>query len=227
MYDVGAFNTLAEDDNPLSGLSAASLGANSGYQSEAEIPSYVMDSAVADMGDKELRASGMAAALTWIDEGEYTSEFIDGLIAGMAAESDDDDAMITDAEDDFYAGLSEATAEALVALGGSSEQVTAMMEGDEEAAEVLGEFLSGKLDESNKSDSELITGFAVGGSLVMDAAKKIIRNGKVVLKKRRLKKVRLNSKQKAALKKARRKAHNSAARRARAKSMKIRNQRGL
>ena len=226
MYDVGAFNTLSEEDNPLVGL-RTTFGDKSGYQSEEEIPAHILDSAVADMGDKELRASGMAAALTWIDEGEYTAEFLNGLIAGMVSDSDDEDAPVTDIDDDFYTGLSESTAEALVALGGATEQVASAMDGDEDAAEVLGEYLADRLEESEKSDSDLITGFAVGNSLVLDAAKKVVRNGKVVLKKRRLKKVRLNSKQKAALKKAQRKAHNSAARRARAKAMKIRSQHGL
>lgn len=56
---------------------------------------------------------------------------------------------------------------------------------------------------------------------------KVVREGKVVRKNVRTRKVRLTPAQKAALKKARKKAHTGAANRKRAKSMKVRTRKGM
>ena len=63
-----------------------------------------------------------------------------------------------------------------------------------------------------------------GGELT-EAMKLVVRAGKIVKKRVKSKKARLSSKQKAALAKARKKAHSTGANKARAKSMKVRSKR--
>ena len=63
-----------------------------------------------------------------------------------------------------------------------------------------------------------------GGELT-EAMKLVVRAGKIVKKRVKSKKARLNGKQKAALAKARKKAHTTGANKARAKSMKVRSKR--
>ena len=221
--DVGSFNTLAKDEFSFAEFIPQQSEQN---PSEAPVSEQVLDSAMDDMGEKELRASGMAIALTWIEDEDHSAEELDAIITGMA--SDDEDGESSDIDDDFYEGLRSATADALKHLGGSEAQITSAMEGDDDAAESLAEHLSEKMESNEQSDSDLIGKFAVGASLIADSARRrVVRNGEVKIKPRRLKKRRLNSAQRGALKKARRKAHNSTARRSRRKSMKVRKQRGL
>ncbi|MET4696638.1 hypothetical protein [Endozoicomonas lisbonensis] len=220
--DVGAFNSLVPEDDwsPYAGYGQPK-------KQDEEVSQHVMDAAVDDMGEKELRATGMAVALTWIEDGDYSAEYLNDLIAGLASE-DDEDGEGNELEEDFYDGLRSTTADALAQLGGSESQVAAAIDGSDDAAESLGEHLSGKMAESESSDEELIGNFAVSASLITDSARrKVVRNGKVQIKKRPLRKKRRTSAQRAALKKARRKAHNSSARRSRKKSMRVRKQRGM
>ena len=74
---------------------------------------------------------------------------------------------------------------------------------------------------------DLISDYAAKQAMLLSATKKVIRDGKVVLIKKRTKKRRMSAKQKAALKKARLKSNTAASRAKRKKSNKLRQSKGL
>ncbi|MFH1984780.1 MAG: hypothetical protein ABIL58_23310 [Pseudomonadota bacterium] len=182
---------------------------------------------VEDFAEQQFRSAAMATALAWLEGKDFTFAALDVLVVGMV-DADGDEEVGEDEEADYNELLS-ITADALIRLGASPENVGAFIDAeDDEAGTKLGKFLSDKLDAIELDDEDLITRFATSaGEPVFEATVKVIRGGKVVLKKKRVKKYRMTAAQRAGLKKARRKANTSAARRMRAKSMKIRKQRGM
>ena len=191
------------------------------------ITESAVNSAIGDLVDKQARASAMSALLTWLDEGDYTYEALDSLAAGVADVDFDDE--VGDDEEDYYNDILDAISDAMVFLGAESGNVADFLnEEDDDAGEKLGEFLAGKLEDDSRDEDEIIGDFAVRESLVAESTIRVIRGGEVVRKKKRIRKPkRLSAAQRAALKKARRKAHTGPAKLARRKSLKIRKRRGL
>jgi len=77
------------------------------------------------------------------------------------------------------------------------------------------------MDDLDDQD-QFIANYSVRENMMLEAVRKVVRDGKVKYIKKPLRKRRMSSAQKAALKKARRKANTGAAKRARRKSMGIR-----
>ncbi|GAL07944.1 baseplate or tail tube [Photobacterium aphoticum] len=73
----------------------------------------------------------------------------------------------------------------------------------------------------------MIAEFGVRETLMNEAIKKVVRDGKVVTINTNKRKRKMTAAQKAALKKARLKAHSSSAKAARKKAMKTRHSRGM
>jgi hypothetical protein len=177
---------------------------------------------------QQLRAMAMSTALTWLDEKDYSFEALDVLTVGMV--DVDGDKEVDDDEEQDYNELLAGVGDALVKLGGSSENVTAFIDGEsDEQGGKLGKFLGKKLDGSAIDDNQLVTRYATvsGSESIFESVKKVVRNGKIVLKKKRVKKYRMTAAQRQGLKKARRKSNTAAARRNRAKSMRTRKKRGI
>lgn len=191
------------------------------------ITESAVNSAIGELVDRQARASAMSALLTWLDEGDYTYEALDSLAAGVADVDFDDE--VGDDEEDYYNDILDAISDAMVFLGAESGNVADFLnEEDDDAGEKLGEFLAGKLEDDSRDEDEIIGDFAVRESLIAESTIRVIRGGEVVRKKKRIRKPkRLSAAQRAALKKARRKAHTGPAKLARRKSLKIRKRRGL
>ena len=179
-----------------------------------------------DFGEKQLRASAMSIALAWVEDANFSFPAIDALVIGM---SDlDEDGEVSEEEEDFYNELLWSLGDALVALGGNKGQVETFIDKeDDDAGAKLGAFLKKKLDETEDDDADIIGRFVIKGDMVFEATKKVIRNGKVVLIRKPVRKKRLSAAQRMGLKKARRKSNTGAARLARKKSMRLRKQRGI
>ncbi len=185
-----------------------------------------VDAMIIEAAENSLRTEAMGAVLTWVEDGDWTYDALDALLEGLASDTDDDE--LTDDEQEQYEALWETAIEALESLGASESNIEQAVGGDDDAAEKLGNFLAGKLDDVTKSDDDLVAEFGVGGSLVMESGRRVIRNGETRrMPRRRKRKRRMTAAQRAALKKARRKAHNSGARRSRKRSMRRRKQMGL
>ena len=188
----------------------------------------IVEAAADNFTDQQLRSMAMSVSLTWVNDGEHTFEALDALAVGMI--DLDDDGEVSEDEEDDYNDLLSAVAEALIRLGASAENVVAFIDDeDDDAGAKLGEFISGKLAASEIDDDEVIMRHVTTqiGDAIFEATVKVVRNGKVVLKKKRIKKYRMSAAQRQALKKARRKANSSTARRNRRKSMRMRKQRNL
>ena len=117
---------------------------------------------------------------------------------------------------------------ALIAMGAKADLVNSMIEKeDNNLAEEVLMSLDKSMESSAQSDDDLISNFSVSNGMMLEAKKKIIRDGKVTWVNKKIKKKRMSSKQRQALKKARRKSNSGQAKRNRAKSMKQRKSRGM
>ncbi len=186
-------------------------------------------SAAEDFAAKQLKSQGMACVLEWVGGGDFSIDALDVLIQGMADLDGDGEVEAGSDEENYYNDLYGAAAEAMVSLGADADAIGKFID-DEDAAsgDAIGSMLADKLDAVDKSDDALVSDYAMSGDEpIMESTVKVVRAGKVVLKKKRLRRVKLSSAQRAGLKKARMKAFTSAAKHARAKSMKIRKKRGL
>lgn len=198
---------------------------------------------VATFAAQQLRSQAMSAVLEWAAEGEFTFTALDELVLGMA--DLDGDAEITPDEEGVYNDIMQNVPDALLSLGADPGDISDMInEEDDAAAARVGKAVAASLTEIGADDAEIIAGFAVGQDTILESVaydeerhlvleasykkQKVVRDGKVVIARRRVSgKVRLSAAQRASLKKARRKANTSAAKLARRKSMKIRARRGL
>lgn len=213
-----------DQDSTFSNFSA-NIGAKKPMLNDTPSDS-VYEAAIADFAETQMRSEAMSIALTFIDDGEFSADQIDAMLIGFVNEDEDEDELDEDQEMQYEA-LAETLAEAFISLGATKSNAEAAINGDDESAATLGEYLADKMEDNAKTDDEIITKFAVEGGMIFEAKKRVVRDGKVLTVTKRTRKVRLSAAQRAALKKARRKAHTSAAKRARSKSMRIRKSRGL
>ena len=183
----------------------------------------MMLEATSKMADQTLRSNAAAAVITWIDGEDATYEELDSLLYGFAA-GDDDQEELTEDELEVYNALLEYVDEFLVANGADASQVQSMDE-NEDAAEAV--FNDVKESIKAKDDDELIADFAVRETMMNESTQKVVRDGKVVTKKKKTKKHKQSPAQKAALKKAQKKSNSSAAKAQRRKSNRVRKSRGM
>lgn len=162
------------------------------------------------------------AVFAWADSDDTSFDALDGYVQALAGLDDDDpDAEPTDDEIGAYNDMWDAVANFLVAAGEDPSTVSAMVDDeDEDAAGAIASDVAG-IDSSARDELSVAYQASADDSM-LEAVKKVIRNGEVALIKRSPRRRRLSAAQKMALKKARMKAHSSSAKLARAKSMKLR-----
>lgn len=168
-----------------------------------------------------------------LDNDETLSDRFDALMIGICDADKNGD--LDDDELDLLGYAYELAQDNLLERGLSGDDVDAMLnDGDASAAANIHEFLVNSMPEGEDAEMDAINNFAFDSdsdAAVMDATYKrniSIRNGKkTIIRKRIAGTVRLSAKQKAAIKKAQRKAHSGAARIKRLKSLKKRLSMGL
>jgi hypothetical protein len=209
----------------------------------------VMESVNMDrFADGQTRANAMGIVLTWIDEGDYSYDALESLVTGDADFDDDGD--VDESDEAYYNDLWDSVANTIAYMGVDAETVQDFIDNENNKAGMkIGAYLSDRMDGEETDDDELITRHAVGSAvmesanlvpfsdyrmdadadeMVLESYKKVVRGGKVTLKKKRIKRPKkMSAKQKQALKKARRKSNKGAAKRKRAKSMRTRKKRGM
>ncbi|UAN43398.1 hypothetical protein KGP24_23750 (plasmid) [Enterobacter sp. JBIWA008] len=178
-------------------------------------------------GDERGLAASMIAQ--WLEDDDPEADAFDALAIIMAGlDGVDEDADFTDEQVDAYNAALAALADAAVSMGADQDDVTDMIDDmDDSAAERVFDALSG--NDSDMLEEAIAMYTVAGGDTAMLEAvrKKVVRDGKVKIIRKRPRPRRLNSLQKQALKKARRKAHTSVANLHRKKSMKLRKKRGM
>lgn len=170
-----------------------------------------------------VRADGAAAVVSWVEEGDSDLDSLDSIAFGLAGGDDDDE--LDDIGVEQFGDVMDAAAEFIVSVGVEPQLVESMFNGDDDAADTVFDQLDTVFGGEDTDD--MIASFAVKEQMMMESVKKVIRDGEVVLVRKNKRKKRLTAAQRAALKKARMKAHTSAAKAARKKSMKLRKSRGL
>lgn len=195
----------------------------------------VLDSA-GEYEHMSLRMDAVAVIQQWIeeddlDEGESSA---DRLLAKMVGIADDNqDGELDEDENDVVDVAREAAWDYLSALGIDDEEIGLLLDDwDDEAAERIRDAVAEALPDGDDLDST-INEFTFDDSdqeAVFDATyrkKTVVRGGKKKrVNKRVAGNVRLSGKQKLAIRKARKKAHNPRAKARRLKSMKVRKRMG-
>ena len=217
---MNKFNLFAYDDPEFPLFERKGSRAETGVFESAE-------------GSDSVSSMAMSAVLAWIDEGDYTYGTFSSFVAGSADLDGDEE--YTEDEEELFNDILAASADAFLSMGASSENVDDFLNNESDAAgEKLGKFLSEEIVEEAASDVDVIAAFA-GGSAVFEsgiletAFKKVraVKDGKVIIKKKRIGKGHSTAAQRASMKIARRKANTAAAKLHRAKSMRVRKQRGF
>lgn len=185
----------------------------------------IFEEKIEELAESQVRSEGMGIALAFIEDGDYSADYLEAMLIGFVDEDGNEE--LSDDEAAYYEELATSLVNAFVALGASEENAVAAVSGDNDAAEQLGDFLAGKMEDNPKSDDEIVSMFAVEGGLVLEAVKRVFRGGKLKTIRVPTRKKRLSAAQRAGLRKARMKANTSAAKRARAKAMRQRKSRGL
>ncbi|TMO87707.1 hypothetical protein [Pseudoalteromonas ruthenica] len=185
----------------------------------------LMMEAISKAAISSIRSNAMAAVFTYADEGFTTAEELDSMAVGIADIDEDGD--VSESEQEDYEQALNAIAQALEHIGVSESLITSALSDDsDEAAEEIALHIANFADDVEDED-KYIAEYAVREPLMMEAMRKVVRDGKVKWVKKPLRKRRMSSAQRAALKKARRKANTGAAKRARSKSMRTRKKAGL
>lgn len=197
---------------------------------------------IGEAADSTARALAMQSVLEWQKGGVFTYEALDNIIIYMADIDDEED--IDEEEEAFYNEIWEEIPNALLSLGAEFKDVENFVGEDDKAGSKVGASISKELEDTPADDDDLVASFAYGEDGVLECAgddsslrgileatykkRKMVRDGKVVIGKKRVSgRVKLTAAQRAGLKKARRKANTAAARQHRKKSMKIRKLRGM
>lgn len=205
----------------------------------------VLESAASDY-DRRTRSQAMSAVLSWIENGDFDYNSMDETVVVVA--DIDGDYELTEDEEAEYTDIWNQVPSAMLTLGADIDDVQAFIDGPgkdaDGAGQRLGKALVDIMDNMQTEDLDIISGFAlddedgvfessnapelVGVFEVVRKRKKVVEDGKLkIVNKVVSGKVRLSAAQKAALKKARRKAHTASAKLARRKSMKVRKNKGL
>ncbi|EGQ7810387.1 hypothetical protein I6Y99_004431 [Vibrio parahaemolyticus] len=177
--------------------------------------------AVSKTAETNLRSNAAASVMTWIDEGDASFEELDALIYGFAAGDDEE---LDDDELADYNTMMNYAYEFLVSNGADASQVQSMEE-NEDASEAV--FNAVKESTKAKDDAELIADFSVRETMMLEAKKKVVRDGEVKYVNKKTKKHRQTPAQKASLKKAQKKSNTSAAKAKRRKSNRVRKSHGM
>ncbi|MCG3884106.1 hypothetical protein I3271_05350 [Photobacterium leiognathi] len=170
----------------------------------------------------QLRSDAAAAVISWVDDGDAESAAIDSLAYGLAGGEGEE---LTDEQDKEYAKIYGLMTDFAMQMGATEKDCQAMVDGDDAAADRVFSVIEAQLE--NNDEAELIANFAHREKLMLEAKKKVIRDGKVVIINTNRRKRIMSAAQKAALKKARLKAHSAAGKAARKKAMRMRKARGL
>jgi hypothetical protein len=174
---------------------------------------------ISKTADVPMRSHAMAALMSFAEEGMNTAEELDLMAVGMA--DLDEDGEVTEPEQEDYEESLNAMADAMEHVGLEPDMVESALTGDDDAAEAVALHVADLMDSLDDQD-QYIANYSVRENMMLEAVRKVVRNGKVKYIKKPLRKRRMSSAQKAALKKARRKANTGASKRARRKSMSIR-----
>lgn len=179
--------------------------------------------AVSRAADISMRSDAAAAVLQWVEEGDAEADAFEAMAYGLAGGEDDTE--LTDEQAEEFEKILGLMADFCLQLGATSENVQGMIDDDDDASEAVYTAVESALE--GQDSDELVADFGVRENLIMEAMKKVVRNGQVVTIKTKKKKRRMTSAQRSALKKARQKAHSSAAKARRRKARNIRKSRGL
>lgn len=185
------------------------------------------DSELSAFADKQLRSQAMSLALVWLSLGDYSYDALLSLATGMADMDQNEE--LDDDEQAYLNDLLAATGGALAASGATPANVSEFLEKEDDAAGLaIGEYLSYRLENTARSDEDIIADYAVSGDVILEGVFKAIRDGVVSFVKKRIgRPKKMSAAQKVALKKARSRAFTGAAKKKRAKSMKRHMKAGL
>ena len=180
--------------------------------------------AVQVIANANVRSMAASAVMQWVEGGDSSFDALDALCYGLAGGQDDEE--MDDDEVALYQEILTTAANFCTEQGADVGNVQTMFEDDDDdAAQSVYDAVESATNGS--SDASIIADFSAQDSLMTESTVKVIRNGKLCIINTSKRKRKMSSLQKMALAKARMKAHGSAAKSARQKSMRIRMSKGL
>ena len=202
-------------------------GGGFAYIEEKQDPVFESAGGAGDFAGKQIRSQAMSCLLTWIDSGDFTFDNLDTHILGIADMDGDEE--VTDDEEEYYNELLAGVSDAMLSFGADAGTVGKFInDEDDSAGEKIGAMISEKLNATESPDEDIVGDYTMADDEpIMESTIKVVRGGQVVKIKKKIRRKKITSLQRASLKKARMKANTGLAKRARMKSMKIRKKRGL
>ena len=183
---------------------------------------------ISDFYEGKIRENAAVAVLAFLEAKEYSFDALDAIVQGITATNDED---AGPEQQKVYEETFSSVADFLIMCGADPQAVEELFEtGDADRAQRMANFIVENPAFVEKSDFDLLNTFIAGnnanGAVEEGLVKKVV-DGKVKWVRKKLKKKRMSSAQKAGLKKAQRKANTGAAKRKRLKSMQKREKQGL
>lgn len=181
--------------------------------------------AISKVANSTSRQDAAAVVIQWAEGGDADFDELDAMLFGMVTDDEDGEVDLSDSQYEEYELLSDYAAEFIASISNADQADIELMGDDAESAERVYNAVESAIGDIDTD--EAIAEFAVRDTLMLEAVRKVIRDGEVKYIKKRTRKRRMTAAQKAALKKARRKAHTGAAKAARKKSLRARKSRGM
>lgn len=190
-------------------------------------------SAVSERADADGRAMAAAIALEWASNDTNSFDDLEALIAGAIADVDDDEESeiepddLNDEDAEDFNNLFNVVGQAISLFSGMpAKSVQKFI--DEEDDNLAPDIIKAIMEKAKgESSDELVADFALREAMLLSAKVKVVRDGKIAYINKKVRKRKMSAKQRMALKKARKKAHNSAARAKRKKSARLRKRNGM
>ncbi|MFH2130428.1 MAG: hypothetical protein ABIK68_08645, partial [bacterium] len=162
---------------------------------------------IGDFYEGQYRQNAALAVIAWLDAKEYSFDALDALVQGVSGTADEE---AGPEQQRVYEETFNSVADFLIMCGADSEAVQELFEtGDADRAQRMAKFIIENPAFVEKTDFDLMNTFIVGNSsndAIEEGLVKKVVDVKVKWVRKKLKKVRMSSAQKAGLKKARRKA---------------------
>lgn len=193
----------------------------------------ILEAVIANV-DQSTRAMASSQVLGWAQTDDADADDFMALAIGLAGLDDmSDDSTLTDDQIGAYNDALNSLATAAIALGADQDDVTTMInDDDDDAAGNVADAINENIDpDDDDAADDAVAEYSVTGDsdddAILESTIKVVRHGVVKLITKHLRPRRMTSLQKAALKKAQSKSHNAASNLVRRKSMITRAKRGL
>lgn len=192
----------------------------------ASVDDTMMLESIQKVANTTDRLNAASAVQQWSEGGESSPETLEAMLYGLAGGDEDGEHELNAPQVAMFESLARHASEFISHVTDApTSKLIGFRDGDYDDVDFIFESIEQKLE--GQDTDVMIAEFAVRENMMLEAMKKVVRDGEVVYINTNKRKRRMSPAQKAALKKARAKANTAAAKAARKKSMKLRDAAGM